>query len=77
MTLLPSTNDTKLLPATAERGTLVELVPNRCSTPVPRIEIQPETPESIALTIHGINICVNSGISEEMLTKVMRAARDA
>lgn len=77
MAVSSAANGAELLPATTEQGALVELVPSKCSTPVPRIEIHPETPESIALTINGIDICVNSGISEEMLTKVMRAARDA
>lgn len=77
MAVSSAANGTELLSATPEQGALVELVPSKCSAPVPRIEIHPETPESIALTINGIDICVNSGISEEMLTKVMRAARDA
>ena len=77
MAVSSAAKGTELLPATPKQGALVELVPGKCSTPVPRIEIHPETPESIALTINGIDICVNSGISEEMLTKVMRAARDA
>jgi len=77
MAVSSAAKGTELLPATPKQGALVELVPGKCSTPVPRIEIHSETPESIALTINGIDICVNSGISEEMLTKVMRAARDA
>lgn len=77
MAVPSSANGTEVLPITTKQGALVELVPNRSYTPVPRIELQPEAAESIALTINGISICLNTDISEEMLTKVMRAARNA
>ena len=77
MAVSSSANGTEVLPVTTKQGVLVELVPNKSNTPVPRIELQPEAAESIALAINGISICVSTDISEEMLTKVMRAARNA
>lgn len=77
MAVSSSANSTEVFPVTTKQGALVELVPNRSNTKVPRIELQSGAPESIALAINGISICVNTDISEEMLTKVMRAARNA
>lgn len=72
----PQGND--LLPTTVKQGALVELVPSSgCNPTVPKIEISSDEQERTTLVMNGINIAVDSNISERMLTKIMRAVRNA
>jgi hypothetical protein len=43
----------------------------------PKIEIPDEKPESFGFSVNGISITVGHDISKELLSKIMRAARDA
>ena len=73
---LPGHND--LLPASASTGALVELVPSSDhNDSIPKIEVQDEKPGSFDFFVNGISITVGHDISEELLSKIMRAARNA
>ena len=74
--VLPNHND--LLPVSVSTGALVELVPssNRNGS-ISKIEVSDEKPETIGFSINGISITVGHDISEELLSKIMRAARNA
>ena len=57
---------------------LVELVPGSDhNDSIPKIEIPDEKTESFGFSVNGISITVGRDISEEMLSKIMRAARNA
>lgn len=74
--VLPDHND--LLPASVSTKALVELVPSsNHNDAIPKIEIPDEKPESFGFSVNGISITVGHDISEELLSKIMRAARDA
>ena len=73
--VLPDHND--LLPASVSTKALVELVPSsNHNAAIPKIEITDEKPESFGFSVNGISITVGHDISEELLSKIMRAARD-
>ena len=44
---------------------------------IPKIEIPDEKTESFGFSVNGISITVGYDISEELLSKIMRAARNA
>ena len=74
--VLPDHND--LLPASVSTKALVELVPSsNHNDAIPKIEIPDEKPESFGFSVNGISITVGHDISKELLSKIMRAARDA
>ena len=59
-------------------GAIVELIPPEHNKhAIPRIDVNDGKPENIEFTINGIGITVSSNFSEELLTKIMRAARNA
>lgn len=67
-----------LLPASVSAKTLVKLVPGSDQNDsIPKIEIPDEKPESFGFSVNGISITVGHDISEELLSKIMRAARNA
>lgn len=73
---LPDHND--LLPASVSTEALVELVPSSGhNDSIPKIEVPDEKPESFGFSVNGISITVGHDISEELLSKIMRAARNA
>ena len=73
---LPEHND--LLPASIYSETLVELVPGSGhNDSIPKIEVPDEKPESFGFSFNGISITIGHDISEELLSKIMRAARNA
>lgn len=73
---LPDHND--LLSASVPTKTLVELIPSSDQNDsIPKIEIPDEKPESFGFYVNGISITVGHDISEELLSKIMRAARNA
>lgn len=67
----------------AAPGTLVELVPSQSSrkpaviSSVPQISVSPDTEETINILVNGVTIPVRSCTSDELLIKIMRAARNA
>ena len=71
------------LPIPAAAGTLVELVPSQSSlkpaviSSVPQISVSPDTEETINILVNGVTIPVRSCTSDELLIKIMRAARNA
>lgn len=71
------------LPIPAAAGTLVELVPSQSSlkpavvSSVPQISVSPDTDETINISVNGVTIPVRSCTSDELLIKIMRAARNA
>lgn len=74
--VLPDNND--LLPASVSTGALVELVPSsKHNDAIPRIEVPDEDAKSFGFFVNRISITVGRDISEEMLSKIMRAARNA
>ena len=74
--VLPDNND--LLPASVSTGALVELVPSsKHNDAIPKIEVPDEEAKSFGFSVNGISITVGRDISEEMLSKIMRAARNA
>ena len=76
--VLPDNND--LLPASVSTGALVELVPSSSSKhndAIPKIEVPDEEAKSFGFSVNGISITVGHDISEKMLSKIMRAARNA
>lgn len=74
--VLPDHND--LLPSFVSTKALVELVPSsNHNDAIPKIEIPDEKPESFGFSVNGISITFGHDISEELLSKIMRAARDA
>ena len=44
---------------------------------IPKIEVPDEETESFGFSVNGISITVGYDISEELLSKIMRAARNA
>lgn len=73
---LPDHKD--LLPASVSTGTLVELVPgSNHNDSISKIEIPDEKKETFGFSINGISITASHDISEELLSKIMRAARNA
>ena len=74
--VLPDNND--LLPASVSTGALVELVPSsNHNNSISKIEVSDEKQETFGFSINGISITVGHDISEELLSKIMRAARNA
>ena len=74
--VLPDNND--LLPASVSTGALVELVPSsKHNDAIPKIEVPDEEAKSFGFSVNGISITVGRDISEEMLSKIMRTARNA
>ena len=56
----------------------VELVPSsKHNDAIPKIEVPDEEAKSFGFSVNGISITVGRDISEEMLSKIMRAARNA
>lgn len=67
-----------LLPASVSTGALVEPVPSsKHNDVIPKIEVQDEEAKNFGFSVNGISITVGRDISEEMLSKIMRAARNA
>ena len=74
--VLPDHND--LLPASVSTKALVELVPSlKHNDAIPKIEVPDEEAKSFGFSVNGISITVGHDISEELLSKIMRAARNA
>lgn len=74
--VLPNHND--LLPAAVSTGALVELVSSsNHNDSISKIKVSDEKPETFGFSINGISITVGHDISEELLSKIMRAARNA
>ena len=74
--VFPNHND--LLPASVSTGARVELVPSSThNNSISKIEVSDEKQETFGFSINGISITVGRDISEEMLSKIMRAARNA
>lgn len=74
--VLPDNND--LLLASVSTGALVELVPSsKHNDAIPRIEVPDEDAKSFGFFVNRISITVGRDISEEMLSKIMRATRNA
>lgn len=72
------TDHKDLLPASVSTGTLVELVSSsNHNDSISKIEIPDEKTETFDFSINGISITVSHDISEELLSKIMRAARNA
>lgn len=71
------------LPINATAGTLVELVTTQSSrkpaviSNVPQISVSADTEESVEISVNGVIIPVRSSTSDELLIKIMRAARNA
>ena len=64
--------------ASVSTKALVELVPGSDhNDSIPKIEIPDEKTESFGFSVNGISITVGYDISEELLSKIMRAARNA
>ena len=64
--------------ASVSTKALVELVPGSDhNDSIPKIEIPDEKTESFGFFVNGISITVGRDISEELLSKIMRAARNA
>lgn len=73
---LPDHND--LSPASVSTKALVELVSaSDHNDSIPKIEIPDEKTESFGFSVNGISITVGHDISEELLSRIMRAARNA
>ena len=74
--VLPDNND--LLPASVSTGALVALVPSsKHNDAIPKIEVPDEEAKSFGFSVNGNSITVGHDISEKMLSKIMRADRNA
>lgn len=76
--MLTPSSSSDSLPTTITKGALVELVPTtKHNVTVPQIEIPDAQSERMSFSVNGISITIDYDMSEELLSKIMRAARNA